>query len=234
MSVSRQPMDVVMGTVTGVRVLRALLAHGGALPVSRLVRETRVSPNGVRDALRQLESIGIVDALGSDRTRLYQARHENPLIPALEHLFDAERQRFGALLDRIRTAAAGPKMVAVWLFGSVARGEDVSGSDVDVAIVIDAPETEVTEIADRVRERLVDAARPLAFSPSVIALSLDDLLRLRNEQAPLWRDLLRDSRVLDGRSPADMARRQDDQDGIIEGRRGQLRPGPSEEGSRLP
>jgi predicted nucleotidyltransferase/DNA-binding transcriptional regulator YhcF (GntR family) len=205
MSVLRQPLDAILGSVAAVRVLRALLAHGGALPVSRLVRDTRVSPNGVRDALRLLEQAGVVDALGSGRTRLYATRRANPLTEPLEALFTAEKLRFDQVTDSIRQAASAPHVAAAWLFGSVARGEDTAASDTDIAIVIDAPETAVPAIADAVRDRLADAGRILAFTPSVIALSLRDLRRLRHEDAPLWNDLLADARVLAGPPPREAA-----------------------------
>jgi hypothetical protein len=46
MSFIRQPLDLVMAGVGSVRVLRALLRHGGALSVSRLAKDTLMTPDG--------------------------------------------------------------------------------------------------------------------------------------------------------------------------------------------
>jgi predicted nucleotidyltransferase/DNA-binding transcriptional ArsR family regulator len=239
MSVIRQPMDVILGTIAGVRVMRVLLAHGGPLPVARLVRDARVSPNGVRDALRLLEQAGVVDALGAGRSSLYSARHDNPIVPFLESLFASERHRFEQVLQSISNAAAFPEVVSTWLFGSVARAEDTVSSDVDIAVVIDAPAAAIPSVADAVRDRLADRARALAFSASVIAFSVDDLLRLRNEKAPLWTSLLQDAQVLAGLAPQDLVskqqeRRQHGADGHVEESRLGLRAWPVEESPRIP
>ena len=66
MSYARQPLDTVLGSVANVRVMRALVRNGGPLSVRRLADETRITPNGVRDALRSLEWAGLSTPWGRD------------------------------------------------------------------------------------------------------------------------------------------------------------------------
>jgi predicted nucleotidyltransferase len=234
----RQPLDIILGTTASVRVLRALLAHGGPLPVSRLARDTRITPNGVRDALHLLEQAGAVEAVGFGRTRLFQTVKKNSLITALEKLFSAERKRFEQILETIKQATVSPGIVAVWVFGSVARGEDKMGSDLDVALVIDAPGSDVDQIADAVRDRLLMQTRRLGFSPSVVAVAPADLHRLKAERARLWSDLVRDGRVLKGAAPGDLLgacrETESDKDRVIEGRRRGTRLRTSAESGGVP
>jgi predicted nucleotidyltransferase len=202
MSFVRQPLDAILSGTASVRVLRALLAHNGPLAVSRRARDTRLTPNGTRDALRALERTGVVESFGSGRTLLFAGVREHPVIAALDALFTAERTRFDDILASIKVAAAIPPVAAAWLFGSVARGEDGVGSDFDVAVVIDKPASEVSAAADAVRDRIREHERRLGFAASIVPMSPADLRRLRSERAPLWTGFARDARVLIGPSPA--------------------------------
>jgi predicted nucleotidyltransferase len=201
-SFARYPMDKILGGAGGVRVMRALLAHGGALSVSRLAEDTRMTPDGVRGVLSDLERARVVEGLGSGRTRLFQAIASHPLVAALDTLFTAERSRFDEIIDTVKAATADPRIVATWLFGSVARGEDTVDSDLDIAIVIDADPGQVDTIADRVRDALLEHERRSGFSASVVSMSLADVARLSSERTPLWRNLLTDALVLQGFAPA--------------------------------
>ncbi len=206
MSFARQPLDAILGSVASVRAMRALSTHGGPVSVTRLVGDTRVTPNGVRDALRSLERAGVVEAIGSGRSRLYRTLAGNPLVAALECLFAEERKRFDEILEIVAKAAKLPEVTAVWLFGSVARAEDMIDSDIDVAVVIDARPCEISCIADVVRDRLLEKSRTMAFSPSVVSMTPAEVRQLKDDQAPMWTDLVRDTRVLVGPSPETLLR----------------------------
>jgi predicted nucleotidyltransferase len=193
-------LDAILSGPGHVRLLRALLAHGGPLSAARLAQETRLTPNGVRGVLYDLQRTGVVAIIGSGRSRLFQAIPGQPLVRALTPLFVAERERFDAMLNCVKVATADSRIVSVWLFGSVARWEDAVDSDVDIAIVVHADGAETDEVSDWVRNTLIEHGRKLGFSISLTSMSSSDVERLRSENAPLWSDLLRDACVLKGSS----------------------------------
>ena len=186
--------------------MRALLAHGGAISVSRIAQDTAVTPDGVRGVLRDLERAGIVEGLGSGRTQLFRAVSSHPIGVALGALFAAERARFDDILASVASVAKDNRIVAAWLFGSVARGEDTRDSDLDVAIIIDAKPRDVDPIADKARDLLQEHERRLGFTASIVAIPLVDLGQLFSERSPLWADLQRDGRVLKGSTPEGISR----------------------------
>ena len=206
-SFARQPLDIILSAIGNVRVMRALLAHGDALSVSRLAEDTWITPNGVRRVLHQLERAGVVEGLGSGRSRLFRTAPGHSIVSTLDTLFTAEHDRFEDMISRVRAAAEDDRIHAVWLFGSVARREDTIDSDLDLAIVVNTMAKEVDVIADTVRDRLGEHERHFGYAVSLVAMSLDDLKRLSSENAPLWRDLLRDGRVIKGFTPADLEMR---------------------------
>lgn len=205
-SVLRHPLTMILGARANVRVLRALFGHGGELAAPALVRQTGLAQSSVREALMGLEALGIVRALGQGRVRLYRIERAHPLAAPLEALFQAEEERYQAILEAIRSAARefGDDVLAAWLYGSVARSEDGPASDIDVAVVIKADE--VSRVADGIRDRLMDAEDRLLFHLSVVPVDEDDIRRLDREADPWWRDIQRDGIALVGPRPVDFLR----------------------------
>jgi predicted nucleotidyltransferase len=205
MSFIRQPLDLVLAGTGSVRVLRTLLGHGGALSVSRLARDTMMTPDGVRGVLSDLGRLRVVESLGSGRTRLFRAALAHPVIRALEALFEAERTRFDDIKNAITGAVGDERILAAWLFGSVARGEDTPDSDIDVALVVDGDSATRDAVADEVREAMGGIDSRLGITTSIVAATPDDVLRHANEPSTLWGDLLRDGQVLKGPLPDRLA-----------------------------
>ena len=141
----RYPLDGILGNTGNVRVLRALWAHGGALSTTQLASETRMTPQGVRLVLDGLQAHDIIEVLGQGRSQLYQRRSEHPWAAPLQTLFQTERQQWEDLLTAVRQALEeNDAVVAAWLYGSVARGEDRPQSDVDFAVLLKTPAAEPT------------------------------------------------------------------------------------------
>nr|WP_294519647.1 nucleotidyltransferase domain-containing protein [uncultured Rhodopila sp.] len=176
------------------------------MSVSRLAADTRLTPNGTRGVLADLERAGIVESLGDSHTKLFQAVPEHPLVTAMAALFAAERQRFETILSAVTAAAADDRIAAAWLFGSVARAEDTIGSDLDIAILVDSGAEQVDAVADGMREALRKQGQRPGFSASVIAMHPAGMRRLVRERAPLWADLLRYAVMLKGAAPDRVAR----------------------------
>lgn len=187
-SILRYPLTVVLGSVANVRTLRELARHGGELSAPSLVKRTSLAKASVRQALQILEAMKIVEALGADRSRLFRLQRKHPLAAVLDELFQEEERRFEAVLSAIRVATdrcAG--LTAVWLYGSVARGEDHETSDVDIAVVA---ESEAIPLIERtLREVLAEAEERLAFEVSVVAIDTHDVLRLAAENDRWWAGL---------------------------------------------
>jgi predicted nucleotidyltransferase len=88
-------------------------------------------------------------------------------------------------LDGIRTAAerGGNGVVAVWLYGSAARGKDRAASDVEIAVVAEG--RTLPQVEEAMREALRDAEDALAFAASVLAVDVDDVRAPRPRERPL-------------------------------------------------
>ena len=208
-------MPVIMDTDAGVRLSRELALHGGLLAAPDLVRRTGLSKASVARGLAALEGSGAFRSVGSGRSVLYGLSPDHPLAPAIQGLFEAESARFRDLLDGARTVARSmaPDLVALWLHGSVARGEDRGDSDVDFALVVGAARAGADHpdkrqrFADAFRDEMASLSRTAAFRPTLLVLDTDDVARLASERDPRWTGMLADAQALVGEAPEAMATR---------------------------
>jgi predicted nucleotidyltransferase len=102
-----------------------------------------------------------------------------------------------ALTDTVRTSV-GDQVEAVILFGSTARGEADSRSDVDLAVIAPAGWDGRTDLEDVVRARLGNTCDVLAFTH-------DEFTRLAAADEPVVRDILADGVALIGTIPRDQS-----------------------------
>lgn len=199
-SALRYPLTIVLGSVANIRTLRELVRHGGELSAPSLVSRTGLAKASVRQALQVLETMRVVEAIGTGRSRLFRVRHGYPLASSLDLLFQAEERRFEAVLDAVRAATNQcDGLVAAWLYGSVARSHDRPTSDVDVALV-SAPEA-APQIERTVREALLENEERLAFKASVVAVDTRDVLRLAAENDRWWTGLVQGGLTIAGERP---------------------------------
>jgi predicted nucleotidyltransferase len=206
-SALHHPLDQVLGSPALVRVIRVLAGHGGSLDVAEIARRARLTPPSARAALRRLLEAELITGLGVGRSMACALRLDHPLATALIALFMAEREQADAVLGAIRAAASGlrPAPLGVWLYGSVARGEDEPASDVDVAIVSALPDP--SGQADALRSGIATALPALGHRISVIAFALEDVRRLAAEGAEIWTEIVRDAAVLAGDDPTGVLER---------------------------
>jgi predicted nucleotidyltransferase len=198
-SLVRFPLNLVFDSPANVRVLRVLARHGGMLTASTVADSARLTKPSVLSALRQLVEAGMVEALGSDRQRLYRFAEHGVVGPALAALFEAESQNYRDFVDTVRAAAESAGAESAWLYGSVARGEDRPGSDIDIAVV--GASDQAFNVATIVREKLTRAWRRLDLNASVVGIDRGNIVRLEREEDPWWVAVKRDAVVVMGPAP---------------------------------
>lgn len=198
----RYPLTSILGSAGNVRILRVLAADRAPQSAPQLARMAGLTPQGVRLVLDALLRQRLLVAHGTGRTRLYALNSSHPFADAIVALFEKEQQCWEELFESIRNVLDrhGEGVDAAWLYGSVARGEDVTGSDLDIAVLIRSH-----ALADRVREDLMPVEDDQDLHISLTALTPMELATLP-EDDPWWSDVVRDGKVLKGPAP-DQARR---------------------------
>ncbi|TPW72901.1 nucleotidyltransferase domain-containing protein [Schumannella sp. 10F1B-5-1] len=88
---------------------------------------------GMRKALTRLADAGLVDQVAHGRSNFYRGNRSHVLWPAVESAVAARV----VFLERLRASIARRSGLLAYLYGSVARGESVAASDVDVLLIFD-------------------------------------------------------------------------------------------------
>jgi predicted nucleotidyltransferase len=222
-SVFRFPLTAAFAGEGGVRLLRELAQYGGPLSPRALADRTALTVQGTRRALKRLVALGLVATVGTTDRLLYRLNPDHPLTPALAALFAAEAARVDAVFRAVRTALdrAQLPVLAAWVYGSVARGEDTVASDLDVAVVFDvasgdAPRARGARVRrgmpalesalDALRDELALVERGQHVTLSIVGLSRDDVARLSRGD-PWWMEAARDAIPITGPAPAALATR---------------------------
>ena len=190
----RSPIDMEV-----LRVLRGTTRPLTGREVARLVRAG--SQPTVNASLRRLSDEGLVHVEEAGNAYLYTFNREHLAAPAVELLADVRAE----LERRLRDEIAGWKIAPVHLsvFGSAARGDGDTRSDIDIFVVRprdvsqDDPgwQGQLTRLSDHV----------LAWTGNHVGLSEvsdADVRRLRRERPPVVEELSRDAIAIAGPDPA--------------------------------
>jgi len=200
----RYPTSTLLATPGSVRVLRELLESETPLAVRALSDRTRLSAQAVRNTLTALQLGGIVEGLGEGRSRLYRADVSHPLYLPLGSIFRAESERFATITDALESAVSNltPTPLGAWIYGSVARGEDVPDGDLEIALVAADDDTETP--VDRLREMLGPIQDVQRLWISVVGLSPSDVRRLSAGDR-WWKSATEPHLRIFGRGPEELA-----------------------------
>jgi predicted nucleotidyltransferase len=194
----RSPIDMEV-----LRVLRGTTRPLTGREVARVVR-TGSQPT-VNAALRRLSDEGIVHAEEAGNAYLYAFNREHLAARAVELLADIRSELERRLRDEIDSWEIAPAHVSI--FGSAARGNGDTRSDIDIFVV--RPRN-VSAEDPRWREQLASLSdRVLAWTGNhagVSEISEADLRRLRRERPPIVEELGQDAITIAGPEPAELLR----------------------------
>lgn len=161
----------------------------------------RLAPRGTRRglavALDRLVEHGLVTAEPTNHGYLYRLNREHVLAPAVLTAADARHE----FLRRLGEACAElrPPAVTVALFGSVARRQSGSSSDVDMLIVTsDETDTDESPWRDQVRQLETQVLAWSGNRAEIITVTRTHLSELAADDEPIVRSWRADALTLTG------------------------------------
>jgi predicted nucleotidyltransferase len=97
-----------------------------------LERLTKLSMPGVRNIANRLVKEGLLDSESEKVVKNYYARRDDKFV-RMKRVYNLYSIFFSGLLDFIKNEYKEPETII--LFGSYSRGEDISKSDIDIAVI---------------------------------------------------------------------------------------------------
>jgi DNA-binding transcriptional ArsR family regulator len=169
--------------------------------VARLVRAG--SQPAVNSALRRLAEEGLVRAEEAGNAFLYTLNREHLGAPAVELLAGIRTELERRLRAEIDEWEIAPAHVSI--FGSAARGDGDTRSDIDIFVVRPAGIAEDDLGWRQELERLADHIHDWTGNHAALSeVSAADVRRLRRERPPVVDELRHDAITLAGPEPAEL------------------------------
>jgi predicted nucleotidyltransferase len=132
----REPIDDILSSRVKVRVLRLLHRTRGQFTGREISRLVGYSPTHTINALRGLESDGLVSSTRAGRADLFKLNDDNSAVAGfLDPIFRWE-QGLREELGEVFRETFKDDLLSVLLYGSAARGEETHDSDIDLLVVV--------------------------------------------------------------------------------------------------
>jgi predicted nucleotidyltransferase len=164
---------------------------------SELARRLKLPKTSLQRELVNLVQSGILQRRGEGKQVYYQADPDCPILPELQGMM----AKTAGLADVVREALAplAKRISFAFIYGSIARGEELATSDVDLMVVGDAGLSDLAIPLRRVREKLGREVNPTVYS-------LDEFTRKASQGQHFIRSVLDKPRLFVVGTPNDMER----------------------------
>lgn len=195
-------LDLV-ASPTKLRLLRFLRTSGGAHTGRQIARAVGMDPKSAALALRELTEAGLVVRRQAGRAYMHSLNTEHYLISdVLGRVLDSERDWLQAVAADVREAA-GAQVETIVLYGSHARGEAGSRSDVDLLIVVES-RTKPEGVTERLNGHRLKIEQRYGHRLSFLVMTRRDLRDKVKKGDRLVLDIMAQGRVLTGKSLTDL------------------------------
>lgn len=142
------------------------------LHLREIERRSGLALGTVRQELQTLGSLGLVEARKDGNRTLYNANRQHPIFPDIHSLV----LKTSGLADLLRSALVEePRIKVVFVFGSVARGEEQPHSDIDLMVIGSISLRALTL-------RLSGLSEKLGRELNAHVFSVDEFLRRKKEE----------------------------------------------------
>ncbi|MDP3016006.1 MAG: helix-turn-helix domain-containing protein [Deltaproteobacteria bacterium] len=101
------------------------------LHVREIERRSGLNDSTLRQELRKLVRLDLVQSRRDSNRVYYRAKTENPLYPEIRNLV----LKTSGLSDVLKSALKDKRVRVAFVFGSITRGEENAGSDVDLMVI---------------------------------------------------------------------------------------------------
>ena len=142
-------------------IFRLLLSGTGEeLHVREIERRSGLNDSTLRQELRKLVRLDLVHSRRDSNRVYYRAKTESPLYPEIRNLV----LKTSGLSDVLKSAFTDKRIRVAFVFGSIARGEEKAGSDVDLMVIGEIGLRQLTGLLSGVSVRIGREINPHVFS----------------------------------------------------------------------
>ena len=138
-------------------IFRLLLSGTGEeLHVREIERRSGLNDSTLRQELRKLVRLDLVQSRRDSNRVYYRAKTENPLYPEIRNLV----LETSGLADALKSTLKDKRIRVAFVFGSVARGEEKTGSDVDLMVIGQLGLRDLSRLLSGIEEKIGREVNP--------------------------------------------------------------------------
>lgn len=164
-------LDLLFGSYRQ-RALSQLLLHPeSSYHVRELARLTGTTPGTLHKELARLAEVGLLRRERLGNQLRYQANRECPVFAELAGLFRKTSGLVGVLAEALHSLSPAPALALV--FGSLARGEENAGSDVDLLLIADCSFGDAVKALHPAQARLQREINPVLYTAAEFARRIE-------------------------------------------------------------
>ena len=123
---------------------------GEELHVREIERRSGLNDSTLRQELRKLVRLDLVQSRRDSNRVYYRAKTESPLYPEIRNLV----LKTSGLSDVLKSALADERIRVAFVFGSIARGEETAGSDVDLMVIGQLGLRDLSQLLSGIEEKI--------------------------------------------------------------------------------
>ena len=154
------------------------------LHLREIQRRSGLSLGTMQQELRKLKRLGLLISHADGNRLSYQVNKGHPLYPEIRRLV----LKTSGLADVLRSALRDPRIEWAFVFGSIARGEETPGSDVDLTVVGDLGLRGVTSLLSGVADQIGREINPQVFRRS-------ELMKRKSVRDPFLTRILAEPKI---------------------------------------
>ena len=132
------------------------------LHTRELARQAGFAEPSIRQELKNLVDIGLLDSHRDGNRRYYKADRSHPLYPAIRQLVN----KTTGLPALLREALSGQNITCAFVFGSFATGKQKADSDIDLMVIGNVGLRELTRLLGKSTELSGREINPHVLTPS--------------------------------------------------------------------
>ena len=138
-------------------IFRLLLSGTGEeLHVREIERRSGLNDSTLRQELRKLVRLDLVQSRRDSNRVYYRAKTESPLYPEIRNLV----LKTSGLSDVLKSALTDKRIRVAFVFGSIARGEERAGSDVDLMVIGQLGLRDLSRLLSGIEEKIGREVNP--------------------------------------------------------------------------
>ncbi len=193
----QKPLNEIFKNLSHVKVLRVLTTSELDLTGNEIARLAGISPLGCKNTLDHLQELNILAIRKVGRAYLYRLRDENLIIQKLlKSLFLNEQKLLDEELKKV-AQHFGNFAHSVYLFGSVARGEESFQSDIDLCVITSDP-NRLEQAREKAMEMTDLLNRETGITPNILVMDKVDFMQRYKAGDDLAKSIIEEGSIIFG------------------------------------